>query len=115
MTEFRKLHPAMGFWYPRAKNALEMVALAMKQAGSDRPADVAKTLSGMRYSGSYGRVFMRPNDHQAFQDVYISVLEPVGGDLKFDEEGSGLGLKVVRDIQLEETLQPTSCKMARPE
>jgi branched-chain amino acid transport system substrate-binding protein len=115
MTEFRKLHPKMGFWYPRARNALEMVALAMKQAGSDRPAEVAKKLSGMRYSGSYGPLYMRQDDHQAFQDLYISVLEPVGRSLKFDEEDSGLGLKVVRDIPLEQTLLPTSCKMARPE
>lgn len=114
-TEFRKLYPGKGFWYPRAKNAIEMVALAMKQANSERPLDVAKKLSGMRYSGSYGTIFMRPDDHQAFQDLYVSVLTPLEQGVKFDEEASGLGLKVVRTIHVERTLLPTSCKMMRPE
>ncbi|MCK1356249.1 branched-chain amino acid ABC transporter substrate-binding protein [Bradyrhizobium sp. CW7] len=115
-TEFRKLHPGKGFWYPRARNAMEMLALAMKQAGSDRPLDVAKKLSGLRYEGAYGTVFMRPDDHQAFQDLYISVLVPTAQEgLKFDEEASGLGLKLLQTVPADRTLLPTTCKMVRPE
>jgi branched-chain amino acid transport system substrate-binding protein len=102
-------------FYPRAVNEIRMFVKAAQEAKSLDPVKIAAKLDGMKitvYNGGDG--FMRAEDHQFFQPVYIAKLGPIGKDQPFDEEGTGWGWKVTGKIDTQDTILPTSCKMNRP-
>jgi branched-chain amino acid transport system substrate-binding protein len=102
-------------FYPRAVNEIRMFVKAVQEANSADPLKVAAKLDGMKvtvYNGGNG--FMRADDHQFFQPMYIANLGPVGKDQPFEEEGTGWGWKVTGKIDTQDTVLPTSCKMNRP-
>ena len=78
---------------------------------------IAPALEGMKYptfsSGDEG--FLRKDDHQFFQPLYISSLGPLGASEPFDEEHTGRGWKMVAQIPIQDTILSTTCKMKRPE
>ena len=43
-----------------------------------------------------GEAFMRADDHQFFQPMYISSFGPLSGDMPYDEERHRLGLEARR-------------------
>ena len=113
--DFRKKHQNHGWWYPRVRNEMEMLARAMNEAKSNDPKVFAEKLRGMKYKNIYGKdTYMRAEDHQFFQDMYISALTPMTGDMKFDEENTGWGWKLTATVPLADTDVPTTCKMAKP-
>ena len=102
-------------FYPRAVNEVRMFVKAAQEANSVDPVKVAAKLDGMKvtvYNGGDG--FMRADDHQFFQPMYIANLGPIGKDQPFDEENTGWGWKVTGKIDTQDTILPTSCKMNRP-
>jgi branched-chain amino acid transport system substrate-binding protein len=102
-------------FYPRAVNEIRMFVKAAQEANSVDPVKVAAKLDGMKvtvYNGGDG--FMRADDHQFFQPMYIANLGPVGKDQPFEEEGTGWGWKVTGKVDTQDTILPTSCKMNRP-
>ncbi len=116
--EFEKAFRAKSgvtLFYPRAVNEIRMFAKAAQEANSLDPVKIAAKLDGMKvtvYNGGDG--FMRAEDHQFFQPMYISNLGPIGKDQPFDEENTGWGWKVTGKIDTQDTILPTSCKMNRP-
>jgi branched-chain amino acid transport system substrate-binding protein len=101
--------------YPRAVNEMNMLVKAMQESNSAEPAKIAGKLEGMKievHNGGEG--FMRADDHQFFQPIYIANLGPLGPDQPFEEEGTGWGWKVVGKVDTQNTIVPTSCKMNRP-
>ncbi len=58
--------------------------------------------------------FMRSDDHQFFQPLYISTLGALDSGEKFDEEHTGWGWKMAASVPTESTLLSSSCEMARP-
>ena len=117
-VEFEKAFRAKSgvtLFYPRAVNEIRMFAKAAQEANSLDPVKIAAKLDGMKvtvYNGGDG--FMRAEDHQFFQPMYISNLGPIGKDQPFDEENTGWGWKVTGKIDTQDTILPTSCKMNRP-
>src|SRR5919109_4362255 len=80
--------------YPRAVNEMNMLVKAIQEANSAEPAKIAAKLEGMKvevHNGGEG--FMRADDHQFFQPIYIANLGPLGKDQPFEEEGTGWGWK----------------------
>jgi branched-chain amino acid transport system substrate-binding protein len=63
------------------------------------------------YTG--GSAYMRADDHQFFQDMYIASFGPLPAGAKFDEEKTGWGWKTVGKIEAKDTVLPTTCKMVR--
>jgi branched-chain amino acid transport system substrate-binding protein len=97
------------------RNEMEMLATAMNEAKSNDPKVFAEKLRGMKYKNIYGKdTYMRAEDHQFFQDIYISALTPMTGDMKFDEENTGWGWKLTATVPMGETDVATTCKMAKP-
>ena len=102
--------------YPRAFNEARMLAAAINKANSTDGAKVAAALEDMKfdvYDG--GEAFMRKDDHQFFQPMYIGSF----GDLDkakepFDEEGTGWGWRQLAKLDPKDTMLPTTCKMTRP-
>jgi branched-chain amino acid transport system substrate-binding protein len=60
------------FWYPIATIEVDMLARAMGVAQSSEPLKVAKALEGTRYVGDTGDLWMRAEDHQLMQPLYVA-------------------------------------------
>ena len=113
-AEFRAKH-GVSLFYPRAVNEMRMLAKAVNQAKSDDPKALAAQFEGMKTEGfDGGEIFMRKDDHQLFQDMYIGSFGPLDPGAKFDEEGTGWGWKTVGVVKANDTVLPTTCKMERP-
>jgi branched-chain amino acid transport system substrate-binding protein len=116
--EFEKAFRAktgVSLFYPRAVNEIGMFVKAAKEANSVDPVKVAAKLDGMKFTvDNGGEGFMRTDDHQFFQPMYIANLGPLDKNQPFEEEGTGWGWKVTGKIDAQDTLLPTSCKMNRP-
>ena len=116
--EFEKAFRAklsISLFYPRAVNEIRMFVKAAEEAKSSEPTKIAAKLEGMNvtvFNGGEG--FMRADDHQFFQPMYIANLGPIGKDQPFDEENTGWGWKVAGKIDTQDTIITTSCKMNHP-
>lgn len=104
-------------YYPRMFNLTGMLFKAIEEAKSADPGKFVPKLEGMKFatfaSGQEG--FMRKDDHQFFQPLYISDFGPLDAKQPFDEEHTGWGWKVVAEIPVKDTITATTCKMKRPE
>jgi branched-chain amino acid transport system substrate-binding protein len=61
-----------------------------------------------------GEAFMRADDHQFFQPMYISSIGPLEPGMPFDEENTGWAWKLIGKVDAKDTIVPTTCKMNRP-
>jgi branched-chain amino acid transport system substrate-binding protein len=61
-----------------------------------------------------GDATMRKEDHQIFQNIYVSSFGPQDPGAKFHEEDTGWGWKLVGTVKAKDTILPTTCKMERP-
>jgi branched-chain amino acid transport system substrate-binding protein len=96
-------------------NVFEMLAEAIERAGSTEALGVAHALEDMRLSGSMGEVWMRAEDHQVFEPLYLFTLTRVNGKgVRYDLEGSGLGTRTDARIDAKDLMIPTRCRMQRP-
>lgn len=102
-------------FYPRLFNEMRMLAAAINKAGSLKADKVALALEDMKWDVfNGGEGWMRKDDHQFFQPLYISSFGERSGDEPFEEEGTGWGWRVVAKIDAKDTVLPTVCKMERP-
>jgi len=102
-------------FYPRAVNQMRMFVRAAEEAKSLEPVKVAAKLHGMNVTVlNGGDGFMRADDHQFFQPMYIAKLGPLGKDQPFEEENTGWGWKTQGRIDTKDTIVSTSCKMNQP-
>jgi branched-chain amino acid transport system substrate-binding protein len=112
---FRAKYDGQSNFYPRAVNEMRMFAAAADKAKSLDPVKVAMALEGMQFEVlDGGKGFMRKDDHQFFQPMYISKLGEMKNKEPFDEEKTGWGWKTVAKIEADQTVVPTTCKMERP-
>ncbi len=112
---FRAKYDGQSNFYPRAVNEMRMFALAADKAKSLDPVKVAMALEGMQFDVlDGGKGFMRKEDHQFFQPMYISKLGELKNKEPFDEEKTGWGWKTVAKVDTDQTMVPTTCKMERP-
>jgi branched-chain amino acid transport system substrate-binding protein len=104
-----------GLFYPRAVNEIRMLVKAIEEAKSLEAAKVAAKLEGMKFPVFIGgEGFMRPDDHQFFQPMYIASFGERNASEPFDEEKTGWGWRQAAKIESEQTTLPTTCKMERP-
>lgn len=106
----------IGIQYPRAYNEMRMLAAAIDKAKSTDTNKVALALEDMKtevFDGGEG--FMRKDDHQFFQPIYIMSIGERGAKEPFDEEGTGWGWRTIAKIDTKDTILPTTCKMTRPD
>jgi branched-chain amino acid transport system substrate-binding protein len=78
---------------------------------------VAVALEGMKFEVlDGGEGYMRKEDHQFFQPIYISSFGALTDKAKdpFDEENTGWGWSLVSRIDAAATDVPTTCNMKRP-
>lgn len=105
----------VAIFYPRAFNEMRMLAAAIAKAGDADMNKVGAALEGMKievFNGGEG--FMRKDDHQFFQPMYIASFGDRAANEPFDEESTGWGWRVVAKIDTKDTILPTTCSMSRP-
>lgn len=116
-NEYRARFPGVrdDLYYSAIRDSLNALALAMEKAGSADPAKVALALEDLKFEGDSGEVYIRADNHQLIQPLYISTLVKANGkDVKFDVEKTGLGFRTDARIEGKDTVMPTTCKMLRP-
>ena len=105
----------MALLYPRVVNEMRMLVAAIAEAQSSEPGKVAAKLEGMKFDVfNSGNGFMRADDHQFFQPIYIKSFGDLTTNEPFDEEKTGWGWHVVAKVDTQDTILPTVCKMKRP-
>lgn len=110
---FKAKHPDSDITQSRLANALMMVVQAMEQSQSTDPYDIAVQLEDMRFTSIAGdELWMRGEDHQLFQPLYISKQTDEG--IEFDADNSGFGLLTEYEVGTSETITEHSCRMRRP-
>ena len=76
---------------------------------------VARALEDMRFDGGTGEIWMRPDDHQLMEPLFVSTFTKVGkAGVKHDSDGTGYGWKTDVRIEAKDNIQPTTCRMERP-
>ncbi|RFA25751.1 branched-chain amino acid ABC transporter substrate-binding protein [Alkalilimnicola ehrlichii] len=111
MKAFDERNPEINWYYQRIYNQMYMLKAAIEEAGTTEAKAVANALAGMSFESPTGTVYMRADDHQLIQPMYISVMD---ADVEYDVENSGVGFRTIAKIPAEETVVPTSCEMRRP-
>lgn len=111
---FKAKNPDLDIGQPRITNVIEMLAKAVEAAGSATDmVKVATALEGMEHDSIWGtKVVMRPQDHQAVQNVHI--FSHTKDNIAHDFDNSGYGLKVESTVDMASADAPTTCKMKRP-
>ncbi|MFT7594189.1 MAG: branched-chain amino acid transport system substrate-binding protein [Paracoccaceae bacterium] len=111
---FEAKYPDHDISQARIANVVEMLAKAIDAAGSgDDVVAIANALESMEHDSIWGgKIFMRPQDHQAIQNVSITVQTDEGIQFKLDN--SPYGLLTKNTVEMAGMDSPTTCKMKRP-
>ena len=111
---FKKKYPQFDITQARITNAAEMLAKAINKAGTATDmVKIGTALEGMEHDSIWGgKIMMRAKDHQAIQDVHISV--HTDDKIQHDLDNSGFGLMKESTVVNAGANSPTSCKMKRP-
>ncbi len=102
-------------YYSSIRQSINALALAMEKANSAEPGKVALALEDLKFEDDSGEVYIRADNHQLVQPLYVSTLVKVNGkDVKFDVDKTGLGFRTDARVEGKDTVMPTTCKMQRP-
>ncbi|MCB1422643.1 MAG: branched-chain amino acid ABC transporter substrate-binding protein [Nitratireductor sp.] len=112
---FEAKYPDYDIIQPRIANAVEMLARAIEEVGSaEDVVSVAYKLEGMEHDSIWGgKVYIRPDNHQAIQDIHDQVHTDEG--ITFPLDNSEYGTISRNVIKMASMDAPTTCKMERPE
>lgn len=103
------------YWFNGPHIVLTMLARAIDQAKSADPLPVARALEGMRWSTDVGEVYMREDNHQLIQPLFVSTFARVDGKaVRYDNDRTGFGFRIDRRIEGKDTVMATTCRMQRP-
>lgn len=103
------------FFFLTIQHAMELLVQAIEKTGSTDPLKIARAMEGSRYQGITGEVWIREDNHQLLQPLYVSTLKKMGDEgVKYDVERTGMGPKTDFRVEAADTALPTTCEMARP-
>jgi len=115
---YRKRYPDApeDLYYSSLRRGMGMLVTAMDKAGSTDPRTVAVAFEDMRYMDDTGEIYMRGDNHQLLQALFVSTLVKAGSKgAALDVERTGLGFRTDTRIDASKTLLPTTCRMKRPD
>jgi branched-chain amino acid transport system substrate-binding protein len=97
------------------KYGMELLAQSIDKAGSTDALSVARELEQGRYEAVTGEIWIRPDNHQLMQPLYVSTFKKTGQEgVKYEVELTGTGPKTDFIVSAEDTRLPTTCNMVRP-
>jgi branched-chain amino acid transport system substrate-binding protein len=102
--------------YPGTVNAMDMFVKASQELKTLDVAKIVAKLEGAKFQPrAGGEAWIRAEDHQVFQTLYVASIGPIEKDKGFDEENTGWGWRNIGEVKPEETQVPTTCQMKRPQ
>lgn len=112
--------PKEDYLHARMQAMVEVLVSAMEKARSVEATAVARAMEGQAFDGRLlGGVhsgFMRAEDHQFIQPLYVSVMDRAGpGGVRHEVEGSGFGFRTVRRFEGKDLAPSSNCRMVRPQ
>jgi len=115
VSAFNEKYPDFDITQARITNVVEMLAKAINLAGNATDVvSIAKELEGMSHESLWGgKVFMRPEDHQAIQNVDIAV--HTDENVIHALDNSKYGIVMQSEVEMAGMDSPSSCQMKRPE
>ncbi|MGG1944396.1 branched-chain amino acid ABC transporter substrate-binding protein [Trinickia sp. NRRL B-1857] len=114
---FRARFPAAhdDYLLARIDVMVEMLADAISRAHGTDAVAVAKALEGAKFENGFVRAWMRADDHQLIQPLYVIEMDKAGTPgVRFDNEGSGYGFRTVLALPPGQTESASECRMKRP-
>jgi branched-chain amino acid transport system substrate-binding protein len=103
------------FYWTSIIAAVDMLTRAMEQTKSADPVKIAPALENMKVDQVTGEGYMRADNHQLIQPIFVSTFSKANGkDVKFDVERTGFGFKTDARIDAKDTVLPTTCKFQKP-
>ncbi|MFT5343748.1 MAG: branched-chain amino acid transport system substrate-binding protein [Paracoccaceae bacterium] len=111
---FEAKYPDHDISQARITNVIEMLARAINEAGSATDiVKIAYSLEGMEHDSMWGgKVFIRPQDHQAIQDVHVTA--HTDQNLRHKLDNSDYGFVTINTVKMAAMDSPTTCEMKRP-
>ena len=101
--------------FEQFRHMLRMFAAATNKAQSLEPLAIARALEGMRITGDTGELWMRAEDHQLFNPLFVATLARSGTKgVTRDWENSGYGWRADATIDAATFHVPTTCRMPPP-
>jgi branched-chain amino acid transport system substrate-binding protein len=116
-TAYRTRFPDVkdDLYYSSIRESVNALALAIEKAQSADPAKVAPALETLKFEDDSGEIYIRADNHQLVQPLYISTLVKANGkDVKYDVEKTGLGFRTDARVEGKDTVMPTTCKFQKP-
>jgi branched-chain amino acid transport system substrate-binding protein len=102
--------------YPGSVNAMDMFSKAARDLKTLDVAKIVASLEGAKFKPrAGGDGWIRAEDHQVFQPLYVASIGPIEKDKGFDEENTGWGWRQIGEVKPEDTLVATTCQMKRPQ
>jgi branched-chain amino acid transport system substrate-binding protein len=117
VAAYRKRFPDSkdDFYWTSIMTAVDMLTRSIEASKSTDPTKVAFAMEKMKADQLTGEVYMRPENHQLVQPIFVSTFSKANGkDVKFDVERTGFGFKTDARIEAKDTVLPTTCKFQRP-
>lgn len=114
---YRKRFPEANddFFFLTLVHAMELLTRAIEQTQSVDPLKVARALEGAKYEGLTGEVWLREDNHQLLQPLFVSTLRKQGEEgVKYDIERTAMGFRTDGRVEARDTVLRTSCEMQRP-
>lgn len=111
---FEAKYPDHDISQARITNVVEMLAKAINEAGSATDVvKIANALEGMEHDSIWGgKIFMRPEDHQAIQNVHVAV--HTDQNVRHALDNSDYGFVTQSTVEMAGMDSPTTCEMKRP-
>ncbi|MFT4116065.1 ABC transporter substrate-binding protein [Bradyrhizobium sp.] len=102
--------------YPASVNAMDVFTSVARELKTLDVTKIIAKMEGMKFKPRSGaEAWIRAEDHQVFQPLYVATLGPIEKGEGFDEENTGWGWRHIGEIKAEETVVPTTCQMKRPQ
>ena len=117
VAAYRKRFPDSkdDFYWTSIMTAVDMLTRSIEASKSTDPTKVAFAMEKMKSDQLTGEAYMRPENHQLIQPIFVSTFSKANGkDVKFDVERTGFGFKTDARIEAKDTVLPTTCKFQRP-
>ena len=104
------------FFFLSLLHGMELLQSIINTTQSTDPFEIALALEKSSYEGPTGKVWMRKDNHQLLQPLFVSTMVDINdGSIRYDVERTGIGYLTDSATEADQTIIKTTCNMERPD
>ena len=104
------------FFFLSLLHGMELLQSVINTTQTTDPFEIALALEKGSYEGPTGKVWMRKDNHQLLQPLFVSTMVDINdGSIKYDVERTGIGFLTDSATEADQTIIKTTCSMNRPD